>query len=311
MAGNVEEDSAAHIPKRNNFLNNSQNDLKALKILIRYSRWFGITPFSLKANSFERKFAKCIACVLLILYVIYAYFSYTLEIHGTRDNLQFINFVIIKTMWSLSHLLVLISCIAKPNLFQLTSWKKFFIILDQVETTMIRHGFQMTRNFYIVCSETSVFIAIPIIIQIFQIAVLVEKVKFNVIFFCLDWALPHFCTSFTVSLLRLLIKMLEKRYEYLNDTLKGFKDVNRKDAVPEMRRLLKIYEKLHLLIDEINAVFGWQMFMCVFLTLIFSITFLSYAVILLPVKQHVVKVFVIFITSYLVSRLILYHSTSW
>lgn len=273
-------------------------------ILISCSRWIGLTPFSLKPNSFQRKFAKCVTVTFLFLYLIYECLSFRLDVRVDKGDINGTYLAGVKTIWSLSKSLFLVLSVAKTNLFQFTSWKKFFVMLDQAEVKMMESGFQMTRNFYLICGEVFVYMSIPVAFQILQVSSFVHELKSYVLLIFMDWVVPNFCMVFGVSLLRLLANILEKRYEYLTNTLKGLKDVHRKDAVSEVRKVLRVYKELYLLTDEINAIFGWQILMCVCVTFISSVSLLSYIIILIPMRTALVKTVLIFVyvVAYLVSE---------
>lgn len=265
-------------PKRNNFLINPQNDLRVLKISVKFTRWMGITPFSLKANSFQRIFTKCLVSTLVTVYVVSECVNSRLQIRYDEKELGAENdlYIPMKILWYLSNSLFLIVCVVRPNMFQLRHWKRFFTALDKVEESMREFEFRMTRNSFLIFSETFTATGFTIIVHIFHLTYLVLVGRSHKILSYLGWSASHIYMVSTLSLLRLLARTLEKRFIHLDDMLSGLKDDNSKDGVLEVAKILRAYKKLFSVTDGTNAVFGLQMLLCVMITFIFTVSYLSY-----------------------------------
>lgn len=281
----------------NNFLNNQQNDFKVLKLVMKYIRWIGVTPLSLKANSIHRILTKCILPIFMVAYSVCECINFKLQFQHDNEQINDsgVIYIPLKTTWHVSNLILFVVCVAKPNFFQLEHWKRFFTTLDEVEAMVNDFDFQETRSFSLIFSETFGYIIITIAIHICHIADLALLGKSHKIFSYIGWSISHFYMASILSFLRLLAKIIEKRYTQLNHVLIRLQDVTSRDAVFEVLRILQALKKFRLLIEETNKIFGLQIFLCVFIIFISIVAFLSY-VILDVQNSHLSVIYVVILT---------------
>lgn len=264
-------------PKRNNLTTKPQNDLRVLKILMKHTTWIGLTPISLKVNGAKTILAKCFVLMLVLCYIIHEcsvfrlQLEYDLDQFNGKDDL----FASLKSVWFISNSLFFIVSIVTPNFFQIMNWKRFYVKLDELEIIMKELGFWMKRNFFLVCSETFAYIIISIMYHILHFIFLLRIGKGHKIHSYVGWTISHFYMTYAINLFNLQMKILEKRYAYLNHIL-TLNSTSRNQIILNMKTVLRVYKKLYFLLKNFNIIFGLEIFLCILTTFTITIGCIRY-----------------------------------
>lgn len=253
---------------------NSQNDIKVFRVMLKYTRCIGVTPFSLKENSAIRLAIKLIVSILVVAYFLFNFINFILKVKYDRFDNTF--FVFIKTLLYVCRTLFVVTSLAKANLFHVAYWKRIFITLKQIDAMMVKFNFKVTRSIPLLYFDAFTGIIVCVFSRIFHSVVFIYLGRPEEILTLFGWAVfPFYMTSVT-TWLYIIAKILHRRYDHMNAIVIGLQDIADRDVLGcRIKNVLKVYKKLHLLIEDYNYIFGWQIFLCVLSTFVIIVRLLS------------------------------------
>lgn len=256
------------------FLQPEQHDVKVLIGLLRCYKYLLLTPIDF--DEVNRRFGKYLSIFLSLVCAVYCCFSIKSSYGSLRDSP--ITHFLLTALFCITNVLFLITCFLNANTFKQENWKVVLNCIDQAEYMLRKLNFRTSKKNFLLFLQVS-FVFVPYLaLTIFHILIWIHVGDLTTIYIHVGSCMTYFSMCLFLIFMIRLTGTLKTRYDFVEDTLRRIA-TGRMDDQEKMKRLsemFRLYKIFIILVDNLNDIFGWHLFLYVSVSISYTLFAVSY-----------------------------------
>lgn len=242
-----------------------RKDMKLFSLYYKMAVFLGLAPLRGKENQIPRKlFYKIFLGVLIFSVMVWA-FLFLQERVRIYYKLSSPPFLIVDIVQNIIETLFICSCITL-NEVRDDIWQHSLDLISTIENDFTNKNLNLYKkqdNIVMCIFKNIICILFSICTHLFELIILSNA---HPNYFFLNFKIfIYFNEIFMVGFIHKAMRILKRRYELLNDVLEEVVKNGEKE-VDKLMELGIVYQKLYMLTQNFNSLFGWPIFFLLFCT---------------------------------------------
>lgn len=240
--------------------------MKLFFLYYKVAVFLGVAPLRVKENQIPIKlFYKLILVVLMFSVIVWS-FWFLQERVRIYEKISSPPFLIVDIVQNIIETLFICSCIAL-NEIRGDIWQHSLDLLEAIENDFTHKNLKLYRkdeNIVMCIFKNIMSVLFSVCTYSFELIIL-SSVHPN--YFFLNFKiLIYFYEILMVGFIHKVMRILNRRYELLNIVLEEIVKNEEKELEHKLMELGIIYQKLYMLTQNFNSLFGWPIFFLLFCT---------------------------------------------